>query len=93
MQQQNANQNQQGSSAQIMQQPPQILSSKDAMYLTDMLSWNMLAVKKARFFAEQCQDQKVVQALNQCGQMHQRHYETILSHLSKGQQSSGNQLQ
>ncbi|SFC28036.1 hypothetical protein SAMN05443252_102537 [Bacillus sp. OV322] len=93
MQQQNENQNQQGASAQIMQQPPQILSSKDAMYLTDMLTWNLLAVKKARFFAEQSQNPKVVQALNQCGQMHQRHYETILSHLNKGQQSSGNQLQ
>lgn len=43
MQQQNMNmQNQQG----IMQQPPAVISTKDALYLTDMLTWNLLACKK-----------------------------------------------
>lgn len=46
MQQQNMNmQNQQG----MMQQPPGIISTKDALYLTDMMSWNLLSAKKRIF--------------------------------------------
>ena len=46
MQQQQSNQ-QQG----MMQQPPQVLTTKDSLYLNDMLSWNLLAMKKAHFAA------------------------------------------
>ncbi|MFC4183392.1 hypothetical protein [Saccharococcus thermophilus] len=64
-----------------MPQPPQMVSTKDALYFTDMLSWNLLAMKKAHFFASQCQDKEVIAALEKAGQMHQRHYQKILSHL------------
>lgn len=85
MQQQNMNmQNQQG----VMQQPPTIISTKDAMYLTDALSWNLLAMKKAHFYAQQCQEPDLKAAFDSCGQMHQRHYEKILSHLNGQNQST-----
>nr|WP_028393675.1 hypothetical protein [Bacillus cihuensis] len=71
----------------VMKQPPQMVSTKDSLYLKDMLSWNLLAMKKAHFFAAQCQDQQVVQALNKYGQMHQRHYNTVLAHLNPAQQN------
>ena len=84
MQQQSMNmQNQQS----LYQQPPAVISSKDAMYLTDMLSWNLLSMKKAHFYAEHCQDQELKTAFDRCGQMHQRHYESILTHLN-GQTST-----
>jgi hypothetical protein len=70
-------QNQQG----IMTQPPGVITGKDAMYLNDMLSWNLLAMKKAHFFAEQCQDPEIKTIIDQCGQMHQRHYQQILGHM------------
>ncbi len=70
-----------------MKQPPKMVSTKDSLYLKDMLSWNLLAMKKAHFFAAQCQDQQVVQALNKYGLMHQRHYNTILTHLDPAKQS------
>ncbi|MDQ0225453.1 hypothetical protein [Metabacillus niabensis] len=77
-----------------MQQPPSIVSTKDQMYLTDMLSWNLLAMKKAHFFAGQCQNQEIKNQLEQVGQMHNRHYQKILNHLQMHQQSSaGTQLQ
>ncbi|WP_026584719.1 hypothetical protein [Bacillus sp. J33] len=80
MQQQNMNmQNQQG----IMQQPPAVVSTKDSLYLTDMLSWNLLAFKKAHFYAQQCQDQELKVHFERCGQMHQRHYEQLLTHLNQ----------
>ena len=85
MQQQNMNmQNQQG----IMQQPPAVISTKDALYLTDMLTWNLLACKKAHFYAQQCQDQELITHFEQCGQMHQRHYEQLLAHLNQQNQQN-----
>ena len=38
------------------QQPPDMVSTKDSMYLTDMLSWNLLAMKKAHFYAQHCKN-------------------------------------
>lgn len=66
----------------IMQQPPQMITSKDLMYIKDMLSWNLLAVKKASFLAQHCQDQQVKAELEQCSQMHQQHYNKLLNYLS-----------
>ncbi|NSL52936.1 hypothetical protein [Calidifontibacillus erzurumensis] len=79
MQQTQMNQNQQTQS--FMPQPPSIISTKDELYIKDMLSWNLLAMKKAHFFAQQCQDPEVKAAIEKAGQMHQRHYQQILNHL------------
>lgn len=91
MQQQNMNfQNQQ---QEIMQTPPSVVSTKDSLYLTDMLSWNLLAMKKAHFFAQQCQDQELKTEIEKCGQMHQRHYEKILTHLNSSQNQAYSGMQ
>lgn len=91
MQQQNFNtQNQQQVT---FQQPPAVISTKDALYLTDMLSWNLLAMKKANFYAQQVQDQELINAFNACGQMHQKHYQRILSHLNNQNQTSFGNMQ
>lgn len=72
-----------GQQAQTMPQPPNVISSKDLLYLTDMLSWNLNACKKAHFYAGQCQTPELQASLEQAGQMHQRHYEKILQHLNQ----------
>lgn len=72
----------------IMQQPPHVITTKDFAYINDMLAWNLLATKKAHFMASHCQDQQVKQILEECGQMHQRHYEKILYHLQEKQHSN-----
>ncbi|MCM3651540.1 hypothetical protein [Metabacillus litoralis] len=79
----------------IMQQPPKIITTKDQLYLTDMLSWNLLAMKKAHFYASQCQNQEIKNQLDHVGQMHNQHYQKILTHLQNQQQqpSMGSQLQ
>jgi hypothetical protein len=82
MQNQQMFSNQQG----IMQQPPTVISTKDQLYLTDMLSWNLLAMKKAHLYAQVCNDQEIKQAMDQVGQMHARHYQTILGHLQNTNQ-------
>ncbi|MBM7551274.1 hypothetical protein [Thalassobacillus pellis] len=68
--------------AQPMPQPPNMVTSKDQLYITDMLSWNLNACKKAHFYAQQCQDPQLKAALDEAGQMHERHYNKILGHLN-----------
>lgn len=89
MQQQTMTYNQQG----IMPQPPNVVTSKDHLYISDMLSWNLLAMKKCHFFAQQVMDSEVKSAIERAGQMHERHYQKILSHLQNSQQPSQNQSQ
>ncbi|WP_338471897.1 hypothetical protein R4Z10_03785 [Niallia sp. XMNu-256] len=83
-QQQNMNnQNQQI----IYQQPPDVITTKDSLYISDMLSWNLLAMKKAHFYAQNCQNPELKTEMERCGQMHQRHYERILNHLNTQNQT------
>lgn len=89
MQQQSFNQQTQQQA--LMPQPPSMISTKDLSYINDMLSWNLIAMKKAHFAAEHCQDQDVRNALEKCGQMHQRHFEKIMSHLNAHMQNQPNQ--
>ncbi|MCA0971730.1 hypothetical protein LCM20_14075 [Halobacillus litoralis] len=79
--QQQTNQSQM-SQAQPMAQVPEIVSTKDQLYIADMLSWNLNACKKAHFFAQNCQNPQIQAALEEAGQMHQRHYDRILNHLN-----------
>ncbi len=50
MQQQQQPQPQQmGAQQPIMPEPPAVLSTKDHLYINDMLSWNLVAMKKSPF--------------------------------------------
>ncbi|MGK5506830.1 ferritin-like domain-containing protein [Brevibacillus formosus] len=62
-------------------EPPKVISTKDLSYLKDALSWELIAFKKLHAFAQQATDPQVKQCLEQQGQMHQRHYQKLLSHL------------
>lgn len=61
--------------------PPRVITTKDLLYLKDALSWELVAFKKFSFFAKQAQNPQIKQALDQAGQMHQRHYQKLLTHL------------
>ena len=90
MQQQGFNQQQQQQGT--MQQPPAILSTKDLSYINDMLSWNLLAMKKAHFTQSDALSRFIDKSnIEKCGQMHQRHYEKILHHLQEHLQTQPNQ--
>ena len=65
-----------------MKQPPRVLSTKDCAYLTDALSWELLASKKAYTYATMCTDQQVKHQLEQISHLHQTHYNILLNHLS-----------
>ena len=65
-----------------MNQPPRVLSTKDCAYLTDALSWELLAAKKAYFLASQCSDQQIKHQLEQICQLHQTHCDILLNQLN-----------
>lgn len=65
----------------MMQSPPPAITSKDLQYLKDALSWELLAFKKFHFLAQQATNPNIKQALEKAGQMHQNHYQKLLSHL------------
>ncbi|CAM4351206.1 hypothetical protein L1N85_24725 [Paenibacillus alkaliterrae] len=75
------NQTQQQQQNNMMQVPPQVITIKDSLYLKDQLSWEILAMKKCRHFAQECSDQEISQMIDKAGQMHQRHYTLLLKHL------------
>lgn len=92
-QQQMTQQNQMQQSQGIMMQPPNVVTTKDQLYISDMLSWNLLAMKKCHFFAQQCTDPEIKSVIEKAGQMHQQHYQRILNHLQNSNQPSQQQLQ
>ncbi|UFJ42053.1 hypothetical protein LOK74_06025 [Brevibacillus humidisoli] len=65
---------------QVMMTPPAVVTTKDLLYLRDAMSWMLVAMKKCAHFAQECTDSQVRQAIDQVGQMHQRHYNMLLSH-------------
>ncbi len=71
-----------------MDQPPNVITTKDLAYLKDALSWELLAMKKCHHFAtSHCSDPELQNQLNGVGQMHQRHYDRLLQYV----QSNPNQ--
>ncbi|SFT21825.1 hypothetical protein SAMN05428962_5382 [Paenibacillus sp. BC26] len=65
----------------IMPAPPKVITTKDASYLKDQLSWLLLAMKKCSHFARECSDPEIGQAIDKAGKMHERHYNLLLKHL------------
>lgn len=65
---------------QVMMTPPAVITGKDLFYLKDAMSWTLIAMKKCAHMAQECQDPKIRQVIDQAGQMHQRHYNMLLKH-------------
>jgi hypothetical protein len=80
MQQQSMNTQQQQMQQPLMMEPPQVITSKDLLYLKDQMSWQLNAMKKCAHFAQECSDPQIKQALDDTGRMHQRHYQMLLKH-------------
>ncbi|MFZ5591319.1 MAG: hypothetical protein ACOY81_05890 [Bacillota bacterium] len=65
---------------QLMAQPPNIISTKDHLYLKDALSWTLTTSKKYNFYAHNCTDPEIRHVFMQLGQIHQRQYQALLNH-------------
>jgi uncharacterized membrane protein len=71
----------------LMQEPPGAITTKDLLYIKDILSWELLAFKKFHFLASQVQNGQIKQALEKVGQTHQRHYQKLLTYLQINNQA------
>ena len=76
-----------------MSEPPQIITTKDLLYLEDALSWELLASKKAYHFAAESQDPIIRQHLEHLASVHQHHYQPLLKHLKTHSQQQSTQYQ
>ena len=65
----------------VLPQPPQVITTKDHLYVKDQLSWELIAMKKCHHFAQECTNAEIRQAIDKAGHMHQRHYTLLLKHL------------
>lgn len=73
---------------QYMPQPPFVISTKDLLYLEDMMSWNLNTIKKVHFFAQQVQDPEIKNKMHQMCQMHENHYQKLLNHMHQHLQTA-----
>lgn len=64
----------------VMPTPPNVITTKDYLYLKDALSWELLAAKKSHHYAGETTCQETKQLLEKAGQAHQRHYQMLLKH-------------
>lgn len=62
---------------------PQIISTKDLSYLTDMFEWNYNAFKLVDSFISKVKDEKIKELLERVKNMHEDHLLFIVSILKK----------
>ena len=62
---------------------PQIISTKDLAYLSDMFEWNQTAFKQINHFINEVQDEEIKELLERFRNMHEDHMNFIVSMLKK----------
>lgn len=62
---------------------PQIISTKDLAYLSDMFEWNYTAFKQINHFINEVKDEEVKELLERFRNMHEDHLSFIISILKK----------
>ena len=62
---------------------PQIISTKDLSYLSDMFEWNSNAFKQVNHFINEVKDEEVKELLERIRNMHEDHLNFIVSMLKQ----------
>lgn len=62
---------------------PQIISTKDFNYLTDMFEWNYNAFKEVNHFINEVENREIKELLERVKNMHEDHLYYIISILKK----------
>lgn len=69
-------------------EPPKMISTKDFSYLTDMMSWNLMAAKKMHWAAQNCQLPDLKKEFEAAEKMHSNHYDELLKQLKQNEGGS-----
>lgn len=67
-----------------MNKVPNMISTKDLDYISDMINWNYTAAKKARHFANEVTDEEIKDMLERIYDMHSSNYKTLVDMLNEG---------
>ena len=62
---------------------PQIISTKDLAYLSDMFEWNYNAFKLVNHFMEEVEDEKIKELFESIRNLHEEHMNFIIAILNK----------
>lgn len=62
---------------------PQMISTKDFAYLSDMFEWNYQAFKQINHFVSEVKDEEIKELLERFRNMHEDHLHFIISILKK----------
>lgn len=66
-----------------MKKIPEMISTKDFAYITDMFNWNMIIVNKIDFYLETLEDEELVNYFQKVRDMHYKNANTLVD-LLKG---------
>ncbi|XMB85081.1 spore coat protein [Mycoplasmatota bacterium WC44] len=65
----------------IINQPPNVLSVKDNIYIRDMLTSNLMGIKTVNEFRNMTTDPEIKNLLDSVQNMHKKHYDILLNSL------------
>ncbi|MBC8081187.1 MAG: hypothetical protein H7X86_12645 [Gorillibacterium sp.] len=71
----------QGGGQQNLTTDRSLIGTKELNYLTDFMSWELLAMKKCNEAATGVMDKNIANTIQEAGRRHQAHYNAILQHL------------
>lgn len=69
----------------FMNTVPNMISTKDLSYISDMINWNITAGKSAHHFANECQLEDVKKMMEVVRDMHAKHLAMLIDILKEGQ--------
>lgn len=62
---------------------PQIISTKDLAYISDMFEWNLIAFKQINHFIGEVKDEEIKEVFERLRNMHEEHLHFMISILKK----------
>ena len=65
-----------------MDKVPNMISTKDLSYLSDIFEWHFVASKKCQHYANEVTDEEIKKELEKTGQMHAKYCQKIVTLLS-----------
>ncbi len=62
-----------------MNNVPEMISTKDLDYISDMLNWNLTLIKKINHFTNEVSQEDIKEEFINISNMHQKHYNMLLN--------------
>lgn len=62
-----------------MEKVPEMISTKDLAYLSDIFTWHFIASKKCHHYQNQVQDEEIKNTIERIGDMHAHYCHEIIT--------------